>query len=88
MKTLITAASLSILLSSGAFADDVASKAGKDGITVFPPITQTLSYTYSKAITKPAANPAAGTLALAPIYPPITDLIAESHSRPLHSAIH
>jgi len=87
MKTLTIAASLSILLISSAFAGDSTSTSARDGVSVFPPITQTLSYSYTKALAKPASSPAAGTLAL---MPPITTMMGETYSRPVHStaAIH
>ena len=67
MKTLTLAFAVSVLLASSAFAEDKGATASKDGVQVFPPITQTLGYTYSKPVLRvtPKTSPAAGTLAQA-----------------------
>ena len=84
MKTLTIAASLSILLISGAFAEDGSTAAKRGSVTVFPPITQDLGYSYSKILAKPVSSPAAGTLALVP---PITTLMGETYSHPIRATI-
>jgi len=74
---------------SSAFADDSVFASKRDSVTVFPPITQTLGYTYSKALTKPVSSPATGTLAQVPISPPITEQMgSDIYSRPLHNSVH
>lgn len=62
MKTLFIAATIFAALSAQAFAEDAGSSR-KDAVTVFPPITQSLEYTYSMSLRKPATSPAAGNLA-------------------------
>lgn len=65
MKKLFIATAALVALGTQAFAEDGAS-ARRDAVTVFPPITQTLDYTYSAPLRKPQTSPAAGTLAQVP----------------------
>ena len=87
MKTLFILSSVSILMLSSAFAADLPSDAAQGRITVFPPITQTLGYTYSRPLVKPATSPAKGTLAELEVSPPITQTLGLTYDRPLHSSI-
>ncbi len=67
MKTFTFAVTVSLLCSVAAFADEQTAAVNKDAIRVFPPITQTLGYTYSQPmlLIKPHTAPPSGVLAQA-----------------------
>ena len=81
MKTLIIAATTFIALSAQAFAGDTAT-VRNDSITVFPPMTQYLQYSYSQPLRQPVNSPAAGTLAETT---PTTDrVVAQASTQTTH----
>ena len=84
MKTFALAIMASIVAISAAHADDAQRSAKAQWI--FPPVTQTIGYTYAKPLIAPKSSPAKGTLAEASaerITPPITALLGETHSHPV-----
>ena len=89
MKTIALALLASTLATSVAMAED-GPRAADHAQWIFPPITQTMGYTYSQPLTMPRTSPAKGNLALAtaPITPPITETLGATHSRPMVVATH